>query len=174
MTRPFLSPLPRQPRAAVTECVRLQCRQHMAAAGAADRDRPLVADQLAAAAGENRRTVDQARPVLLATLGGPPSHSLAVCRHAAQDRGAAVAGGIAQGGGGFQIENSQTWDEEVSLEIGRRWPGPPFGSTRNDETVSLARSLQPRRRQTLPTFASRHEFALNVLCGRRSKREIPV
>ena len=57
-------------------------------------DRQLVADQLAAAAGENRRTVDQARTLLLAAAGGEPSDAAAVCRHAAEDRGAAVAGGI--------------------------------------------------------------------------------
>ena len=39
-----------------------------------------VADQLAAAAGENRRAVDQARPVLLAPLGGESSHVTALCR----------------------------------------------------------------------------------------------
>jgi hypothetical protein len=50
--------------------------------------------QLAAAAGENRRTVDKTRPLLLAPAGGEPPHTAAVCRHAAEDRGVAGTGGI--------------------------------------------------------------------------------
>jgi hypothetical protein len=41
----------------------------LAAAGAAQADRRVVLDQLAAAAGENGRAFDQARPVLLAAAG---------------------------------------------------------------------------------------------------------
>src|SRR5208337_2876164 len=54
----------------------------------------LVADQLAAAPGENRRTFDQARPLLLAPAGRESSDEAAVWRHAEEDRDAAVAGGI--------------------------------------------------------------------------------
>ena len=54
----FLPPLPGQRGAAVAECYRLQPGQSVAAAGAAQGDRQLVADQLAAAAGENRRAFD--------------------------------------------------------------------------------------------------------------------
>src|SRR5260370_241105 len=54
---------------------RLQLRKPLAAAGAARENRELVAYQLAAAAGEDRRPADQARPVLLADAGREPSHT---------------------------------------------------------------------------------------------------
>jgi len=73
------------------------------AAGAGDADREVVADQLAAAVGEDRRTAHQTRALLLVGAGGEPSGAAVVCRHAAEDRGAAVAGGIrrAQSGADF-------------------------------------------------------------------------
>jgi len=54
----------------------------------------LVANQLAAAVGEDRRTVDKAHPLLLVAAGGESPDAPALCWHAAEDRGAAVAGGI--------------------------------------------------------------------------------
>jgi hypothetical protein len=47
----------------------------------------LVADELAAAAGENRLTPNQARPLLLVVAGRQPPHAAAVWEHAAKDRG---------------------------------------------------------------------------------------
>ena len=63
----------------------------------------LVADQLAAAAGENRRTARLICALLLVAAGRGASDAAAVCRHAAEDRGAAVVGGItrAQSGADF-------------------------------------------------------------------------
>jgi hypothetical protein len=66
----------------------------VATAGTARADREVVANHLTAATGENRRTVDQARMLLLAAAGGEPSDAAVIWRHAAEDRGAAVAGGI--------------------------------------------------------------------------------
>jgi hypothetical protein len=43
---------------------------------------------------KTRRTVDKARPLLLLAAGGESPDAPAVCWHAAEDRGAAVAGGI--------------------------------------------------------------------------------
>jgi Transposase DDE domain group 1 len=68
-----------------------------AAAGAADSGRHLVADQLAAAVGEDRRTVDKARTLLLVAASGESPDAPAVCRHAAKDHAAACAGGIRRG-----------------------------------------------------------------------------
>jgi hypothetical protein len=48
---------------------RLQSREPKAATGAAGADRQLVADQLAAAAGESRQPTDQARTLLPASCG---------------------------------------------------------------------------------------------------------
>ena len=89
------------------------------AAGAADEGRHLVADQLAAATGENRRTLDQARTLLLAAAGGEPSDPAAVCRHAAEDRSAAVAGGIRRAQSGADFDDDARAQGKVSAE--------PFG-----------------------------------------------
>jgi len=60
-------------------------------------DRPLVADEFTAAAGEDRRLVDQAREVLLAAAGGKRSDAAAVRGHGVPDcrpTGGAVGGGL--------------------------------------------------------------------------------
>jgi hypothetical protein len=94
MDAAFLPPLPSQPGAAVAECYRLQPWQPVAATGAAQGDRQLVADQSSAAAGENRRALDKARPLLLAAAGGESPDAAAVWRHAAEDSDAADASRI--------------------------------------------------------------------------------
>jgi hypothetical protein len=73
---------------------RLQSREPLAAAGAAGVDREMVADQLAAAVGEDRRTAHQTCALLLVAAGGASPDPAALCRHAGEDRGAAVASGI--------------------------------------------------------------------------------
>ena len=60
---------------------RLQLGKPLAAAGAAEEDRELVADQFAAAAGEDGRQTGPARPVLLADAGREPSHTAVVREH---------------------------------------------------------------------------------------------
>ena len=77
---------------------RLQLGQPMAAAGAARADREVVANQLAAAAGENRRAFNKACTLLLAVAGGEPSDAAAFREHAAENCDAAVASRI----GGLQ------------------------------------------------------------------------
>jgi hypothetical protein len=65
--------------------------------GAGHEDRELAADQLAAKAGENRRSFDQAREVLLAAAGREPSGQATVWEHGTADRcaegGYRIAGG---------------------------------------------------------------------------------
>jgi len=78
----------------VAERHRLQPRQLVAAIGAADADKQLVANQLATAAGEDGRPLDKARPLLLAAFSREPSDAAAVWEHALEDREAASAGGI--------------------------------------------------------------------------------
>lgn len=75
---------------------RLKPGEPMAAFGAAAEDRQLVADQPAAAAGEDRRPIDQARPVLLAALGGEQSDAATLRGYAAPDRFAVHAGGVGE------------------------------------------------------------------------------
>jgi hypothetical protein len=62
----------------------------VAEAGAAKEDRGLVVYQLAATAGENGWPVGQARPVLLAAVGGEPSDAAAFRGYGAADRGARI------------------------------------------------------------------------------------
>ena len=70
---------------------------------AAGADWQLVAYELAAAAGENRRPFAQARPLLLVVARGESPDAAAVCRYATEDRGVAGTGGIrrAQSGANF-------------------------------------------------------------------------
>jgi hypothetical protein len=73
-----LPPLPLQRGAAGAEPAGLQLGEPVAAAGVAQANRELVADQLAAAVGEDRRASGEARPVLLAAVGGEPSDAAAL------------------------------------------------------------------------------------------------
>src|ERR1019366_4193000 len=118
----FLPPLPGQRGAAVAECDCLQSRESLAAAGAADEDRHLVADQLAAAAGENRRTFDKACPVLLVAAGGESSYAPALRKHAAQDRDVTVASriGRAQSGADFGGEKDRARDNCLRTRLEKR------------------------------------------------------
>ena len=68
----------------------------MAAAGTAEENRALVADELAAAAGENGWTTGQARQILLAAAGGKPPHAAAVWKHAAKDCGVTITSRIGE------------------------------------------------------------------------------
>ena len=55
----------------------------MASAGAAEGNRNVVVDQLAATVGEDRRAAGKEYPLLLAIAGGEPSHAALVRKHAA-------------------------------------------------------------------------------------------
>ena len=70
----------------------LQPGQPVATAWTATKDQELVADELAAAADEDRRSARQARPLLLVALGRRASEPEAVRRDAGEDLGAACAG----------------------------------------------------------------------------------
>ena len=86
--------------------VLLQPRQLAAAAGVAEEDWQLVADELAAAASENGRTVGQARPRLLTAVGRELSEAAAVCGDGAKD--CHLAGGDGVYGGGVCSDNQPT------------------------------------------------------------------
>ena len=81
---------------------------------------PLVADELASAARENRRQAGQARAVLLADAGREPPDAATVWKHGAADRRAALADRIKRGGGqAIRSKEPGTWREryEKSLEM---------------------------------------------------------
>src|ERR1019366_2457478 len=67
--------------APMAEPDRLQPGQLVATAGAAEEDRELVADQLAAATGEDGRAVGEACPLLLVDAGREPSDAAPVWKH---------------------------------------------------------------------------------------------
>jgi hypothetical protein len=90
-----LPPMPIERGAAVAERDRLQLGKSVAAAGAAEEDRSLVADQPAAAVGQDRRARGEACPVLPALAGRGASDAAPVRGKGAADRGAAGARGIA-------------------------------------------------------------------------------
>ena len=69
-------------------------RGWVAALGAAQQNRQLVANQLAAAVGKNRRPIDQARSIILVVPGGESSDAAVVWGHGAADRSAAC--GVAE------------------------------------------------------------------------------
>jgi hypothetical protein len=98
-----LPPVPVQRGAAMAERDRLQFGQSVAAAGATEEDREVVADEFAATAGENGRAIGEACPLLLVAAGGESSDAATIWRHGAADRCAAGAGGIESGGWQIKI-----------------------------------------------------------------------
>src|ERR1035437_5026179 len=77
----------------------VQPRESLAAAGAADADRHLVADQSPAAPRQDGWAAGQTREVLLAPAGREPPDPTSVRKHAAADRRAALADRIGRCGG---------------------------------------------------------------------------
>ena len=90
----LLSPFPLEPSAAGAEPAGLQPGEFVAAAGVAQANRELVADEFAAAAGEDRRTAGETCSLLLAAAGGETSDAAAVRGDAGTDRAATDTDGI--------------------------------------------------------------------------------
>src|ERR1039457_4861801 len=105
---PLLPSFPLQPSATSAEPAGLQPGQFVAAAGVAQANPELVADQLAAAAGEDGWTAGETCPLLLAAVGGEPSHETVVWQYAPADRWAVASGGIAEAvGAGESIQSKR-------------------------------------------------------------------
>jgi hypothetical protein len=102
MNPPLLSPLPLKPSAAGAEPVGLQPGEFVAAADIAQTNRELVADELAAPAGETC-------PLLLATAGGRTSDAAAVRENAGTDRAATDTDGIGRSWSSRQWNPSISW-----------------------------------------------------------------
>lgn len=76
-------------------------------AGTDQENRKLVADQFAAAAGEDGWTAGEACTLLLAAVGGEPSDETVVWQYAPADRRAVASGGIAEAvGAGKSIQTN--------------------------------------------------------------------
>src|ERR1035437_6059175 len=93
---PLLPSFPLKSSAAGIEPAGLQLGQFVAAAGVAQANRELVADQLAAAAGEDGGTAGETCPLLLAAVGGEPSDETVVWQYAPADRWVVASRGIAE------------------------------------------------------------------------------
>jgi len=74
----------------------------------------VVADQLAAAAGEDGRSAGEACPVLLASLGGEPSDAPPLRVDGMADRVVAPASGIGRTAGRADLSDERATDGEVS------------------------------------------------------------
>src|ERR1035441_9366029 len=109
---PLLPPFPLQPSTARAEPAGLQPGEFVAAADVAQAHRELVADELAAAAGENGWKVSETCPLLLATVGGEPPDETVVCQHAPADCRAVASGRIAGAAGTEKSIQSQEGTEE--------------------------------------------------------------
>ena len=105
---PLLPSFSLEPSAAGVEPAGLQPGEFVPAAGATPANRELVADESAAAAGEDRRTAGQTCALLLAIVGGRTSDEAAVWEYGAADRGAVASGGIAEAVAGKSIQSRGT------------------------------------------------------------------
>jgi len=85
----------------------------VATAGVAEEDRPLVADQFAAAAGETCT-------VLLAAAGGESPHTAAVWSHAVQDRGPILSDGVGEPPTGSDLRDGRCRGRKNVGGIGRK------------------------------------------------------
>ena len=93
-----LSSLSVERSAVLGERDRLQFGEPLAAAGATEEDREVVADEFAAAVGEDGWTVGEARAVPLAAVGQEPFDAALVWKHAAADGGFAAASWVGAAG----------------------------------------------------------------------------
>ena len=74
---------------------RVQLGESLATVSVAEEDWELVADEFAAAFGQDRRTTGETCALLLAAAGRRASHAAAFWQHAEKDRGAAAAERVA-------------------------------------------------------------------------------
>ena len=92
----------------------------MATAGSARADREVVANQLAAAAGENRRAFNKACTLLLAVAGGESSDAAVLREHAAENRDAAVTSGIVRVQSATDCDGDAVAEGNVSAESSKK------------------------------------------------------
>jgi hypothetical protein len=100
--------------------------QPVATAGAAEGNRHMVIDQLAAAAGEDGRAAGKARPLLLAAVGGEPPDAAPVWKHTAADRGFAAASRVGSAGRRNQSGRRRGVEGRVSERVLRNGENPGF------------------------------------------------
>jgi hypothetical protein len=166
---PLLSPFSLEPSAAGAEPAGLQPGEFVAAAGVAQANRELVADQPTAAAGENAWKVGETCPLLLAAVGREPSDEAALWEYGAADRCAVASGGIAEAVAG-EIDPESRGDGEVSDKTGQEGRGQQLRDSRRGTPIPVPR---PGPGQGKHSCAGAPEQVYSVgLLG--AKTEIPV
>src|SRR5208283_636685 len=150
---PLLPSFPLEPSTASAEPAGLQPGQFVAAPGVAQANRELVADQLAAAAGEDGRTAGETCPLLLAVVGGEPSDETVVWRYAPADRSAVASGGIAEVVAGKSIQSQEGTEVCLTKPDGR--PRPALAKRALGHTGPCAAppgSIQRKKRRWNPSM----------------------
>ena len=134
----------------------------------------VVADQLAAAVGENRRAFAQACPLLLVAACGEPSDAPTLWKHAAEDRDAGGTGRIAARDGGFQIgcEETGTWRGVVGNGPQTVRSRLPARAKRWNWPLSWTSFSQDQG--NAPTACAKGGVGLSASLIRGGKTEIPV
>ena len=166
--------VPLQRGAAMAKPDRLQPGKPVAAAGAAEEDRELVADQLAATAGEDRRQAGQACPLLLADAGRRPSHTAAVWEHGTADRRAGSGEWVEKGDG--QRRNYATREVrlgEVFVECAENTEFPGFGFLRQAETAPWGGNNSSQRGKPEPEGSKEGDWMYTGMVP-GAKMEIPA
>ena len=172
-----LPSLPTQRGAAMVECDRLQPGEPVAAAGAAQKDRSLVADQLATEVGEDGRALSEACALPLAAVGGRSSDAAGVRGDFADDLGSAPTDWIGRGGREGNRWKEGGWDGEVSEKSLAMKPLRPFfvpeggragPFPRPSESRGMKNSQRPAPAEAVGCIIIRYEkpkrkFRLNVL-----------
>jgi hypothetical protein len=104
----------------VSEALNALAEAELEVRRSATEDWQLVADQLAAAAGEDRRTADETCPLLLAAAGREPSDAAALWSHAGQDRSVALARRVGEPTTGSDFSDARGTGRQSVAGIGRK------------------------------------------------------
>lgn len=157
--------LPLEPGAAGAEPAGLQPGEFVAAADVAQANRELVADELAATTGEDRRAAGKTCALLLATAGGRTSDAAAVRGDAGSDCSAPGTDGI-DNGGQVRHRNRFTagWGKETCCKNGLQmsqfrlcWYGSHTGSLHSPNVAN-----RRDRRKMMPLLRSKRRFRLRT------------
>jgi hypothetical protein len=145
--------------------MKTQPRQPVVAAGAAEENRPLVAHQLAAAAGEDGRPAGETRALLLAFAGRGAPESEAVREHVEDDCGAAPGGWL------WNAERQGTSAPKSSSG----------GKCQERDRLEAGNNAEGQKRVAMPPKTGHGDFSLTagrrgyMTCGSRERSisEIP-
>lgn len=152
---------------------RLQPRKLVAAAGAAEENRQMVADEPATEAGEDRRPAGKARPLLLAAAGRESSDAPPLRVDGTADRVAALASGLVNHRPNRIMCPEEKTGGNVSKASVERGAVSDFDILRSSKRGGFRWRRRLRTAKTRLTLAFRGGQAYGV-AGSESIMEIPV